>query len=84
MYSSNGINWTTSGSGNTIFNYGSNPGNVGVANRRVLPYMGTTPVNGQYTPKVPAHWTNPAPTTIGAAIDRIAAFLIGEYPSDTI
>jgi hypothetical protein len=84
-YSSDGITWTASTSGSAIITNTC----YGVASRRVLPNVGTTPVNVgatgptgptgpvpyAYTPSTPGDWAGADPTTIQEALDRIAAVL---------
>jgi hypothetical protein len=37
-----------------------------------------------YSPATPANWTNPVPSSFGAAIDRLAAAVAGLMPSGTL
>jgi hypothetical protein len=35
--------------------------------------LGNNTADGSYTPSTDAHWTDPNPTTVGDALDRLAA-----------
>jgi len=67
--STDGITWSSSTSGNAIFSTYCNA----LASRRVLPYVGTSPTHISYIPATSGNWASPAPTTLKAAIDRLAA-----------
>jgi hypothetical protein len=70
MYkSTDGITWSLSTSGNAIFTTYCTT----LASRRVLPYVGTSPTHISYIPATSGNWASPAPTTLKAAIDRLAA-----------
>jgi hypothetical protein len=84
-YSSDGITWAETASGSAMLTSSCN----GIASRRVLPYVGTTPINvgstgptgptgpvpSAYTPSTPGDWAGADPTTIEEALNRIAAVL---------
>jgi hypothetical protein len=67
--STDGITWSILTSANALFTASC----FAVASHRVLPYVGTSPVNGSYIPATSGNWASPAPRTLTAAIDRIAA-----------
>jgi hypothetical protein len=78
LTSSDGLNWTVSSSGGTLFassmNVTLSPGQytsqLSVLNNNLL-QLASIP----YTPNDATSWDTPAPTTLAAAIDRLAAAL---------
>jgi hypothetical protein len=72
--STDGIYWRTNTSITSLFPIS---GNLIFASRSVLPNAGTTPfINTaaiSYIPATSGNWVSPAPITLKAAIDRIAA-----------
>jgi hypothetical protein len=79
VYSTDGKNWTPSTSGNSIFSSNC----VGLASRRILPYIGLNIIN-DYTRAIARINNQPADTTvslstIGASIDASGNFFLGSY-----